>query len=128
MALVVSLWGFWLMRRHNGYSKSRLCSFAAGAIPLAVLTAILLPAISITDDLHVCQLPAEIRRSDLQSDRHLVPSGPANDLPFAVALLALLPVPSASRWLRLVVLDQVVPPGMHGCFRALFSRPPPAVA
>jgi hypothetical protein len=128
MAVVVSLWGLWLVRRRDGRKRLLLCNIAAGAVPLAVMTAILLPAISITDDLHACQIPAEIRRSDVPGDRHIVPIAPAKDLPFAPAFLAFLTIPSGSRWPHFVVMEQLLPSAMHGCFRALFSRPPPAVA
>jgi hypothetical protein len=126
LTVAMALWGLWLIRRHNGRQQSLLRTMAAEAITLVVLTAVLLPAVSITDDLHACQLPTEIRRCEVQGDRHLVPISPPNHLHFALALLTVWKNLPDSRSSRLLAVDQLPPPAVYRDFRPLSSRPPPA--
>lgn len=128
IAVAIYLWGSWLLSRRDGRKRSRLCAFGAKAIPLAVLTVILLPAISITDDLHACQFPAEIKRSEFQSDRHIIPAAPPVQLHFAVALLAFWMTSQDSRSSYMLQMEPPARLATCGHFRTLWCRPPPAVA
>ena len=125
-AVAVSLWGWWSVRRRSARKGPFVQDASAELIALVMLTAILLPAISITDDLHACQLPAEIRRSVLQSDRRLTPAAPPGILPFTLALLALLM--SSLKRCRIAYLaaerPASLPPWSYVPF--LWGRPPPA--
>ncbi|HWA96762.1 MAG TPA: hypothetical protein VG844_19350 [Terracidiphilus sp.] len=126
LAVVISLWGLWLLHRGGNSQKSLVCAIAAEVIPLAIVTALLLPAISITDDLHACQLPAEIRRSEVQSDCHSVPTPLPGMLPVALALFAIGRGLSDSQWNFLLAVEQPAKPAERGHFRAFSSRPPPS--
>lgn len=92
---------------------------------LAMLTAILLPVISITDDLHASQLPAEMKRSVLQGDRQLSHAAAPGILPFALALLALCMNLLRPRKLGFFVGEQSTPPQMGDYARWYWCRPPP---
>lgn len=125
LVVAVSLWGLWLVRRCSVRKGSLLPALGAQVIALAILTAVLLPVISMTDDLHACQLPAEIRRSVVQSDQHLTPVAPPNVVTFALALLGLcMSLPDFRRSSSLAV-EQPAILQMRGFFRSLWSRPPP---
>lgn len=127
LAVAIALWGSWFLRRSGPRKASLLHSVRAEAIALAMLTAILLPAISITDDLHPCQLPAEIRRSVMQGDQHLNHAAPPSIHPFPLALLALFCISALDhRKLACLVMEPPVQPQMRGYFPSLWSRPPPA--
>lgn len=125
LVVAISMWGLWFVRR-GMRKRSLIPAIGAQAIALAMLTVILLPAISITDDLHACQLPAEIRRSVLQSDRHLNPAAPPGVLPFALALLALCTNSLEPRGITCLAVEQRAPLHIHGYLRSLWSRPPPS--
>jgi len=60
VAVTVALWSSWLVRRRQARTASILPAIAVQLISLAALTAILLPAISITDDLQASNNPAEV--------------------------------------------------------------------
>jgi hypothetical protein len=127
LAVAISLWGLWFLRRRGVGKRSLFHSVGTEVIALAMLTTILLPAISITDDLHACQLPAEIKRSVLQSDRHLSPAARPRVQPFPLALLALFCMsPLDYGGMTFVAVEQPTRSFMRGYLRSLWSRPPPA--
>lgn len=95
---------------------------------LAMLTAVLLPPISITDDLHACQLPAEIKRSVVKGNRSFAPVGPPSILPFLLALTAFCLASLRLRRVSLLTMEDLAPSGMHGHLSSSWSRPPPVSA
>lgn len=127
LAVAISFWGSWFLRRHGVRKASLLHAVGTEVIALAMLTTVLLPAISITDDLHACQLPAEIKRSILQSDRRLSPAAPPSIQPFPLAMLALFCMsPLDYRGMTFLAVEQPTRPQTRGYLRSLWSRPPPA--
>lgn len=127
LAIVVPLWGLWLVRQRGARTGSVLPAAVVQVMALAMLTAILLPVISITDDLHGGQLPAEVKRSVLQADRQLSSSAPAGLVPFALALLALCIDSLLLRGIAIVVLEQDLDRQTRAHLRHPWSRPPPMV-
>jgi len=69
LALSVALLGFWLTSQHRWADESPRTSTRMQIMALAVLIVILLPVVSLTDDLQACTAPAEVEhlaRRDLQ--------------------------------------------------------------
>jgi hypothetical protein len=125
LAVAISLWGLWLVRRRGARKGTVLPTVAVQLMALAMLTAILLPVISITDDLHCGQLPAEVKRSVLQSDRQLSPAAPPGVLPVALALLALGMNLLFPRGVGFVALERSAQRQTLGHYQHLWTRPPP---
>lgn len=125
LTAVIPLWGLWLVRQRGARTGSVLPAVGVQLMALAMLTAILLPVISITDDLHGGQLPAEVKRSVLQSDRQLSPAAMPGILPFALALLAVSVNLRRSRRLGFLAGEQPAQPQMRGYVHSLWCRPPP---
>lgn len=126
LAVAISLWGFWLVHRRSVRKGSLFHAVGVQVIALAMLTTILLPAISITDDLHASQFPAEIKRSVLQGDQHHNPAAPPSILPVALALLAFCMRPSRPRIVTFLSAETAVSCRQVAAGRALWSRPPPS--
>lgn len=126
LTVAISLWGLWFVRRRCARKGSLRRSVPAEVIALAMLTTILLPAISITDDLHSCQLPAEIKRSVLQSNQHLAPAASPSVLPFALALLVLLMYPLNGGIVSFLTGEVLVRRQMWSYAHSIWCRPPPA--
>ena len=126
LAVSISLWGWWLARRRGAKQGSLLPAVAVQWTALAIVTAILLPVISVTDDLHDCQLPAEVKRSLVQSDRHSASEATLDIVPFALARPALAMNLLRPRRIGFLALEQRAPLQQMGYLHPLWSRPPPA--
>ncbi|HEV2462304.1 MAG TPA: hypothetical protein VGT04_00735 [Acidobacteriaceae bacterium] len=122
-ALVV---GIWLLRTARGVDPVRH-SIGVQLVALALLIVILLPVVSLTDDLHASQLLAETdhvwRRGDLQAAGdvalHLVS--------VAIAAVTLLDISPRSRTLAWLSFPANKAASCAGYLRILGTRPPPAV-
>jgi hypothetical protein len=124
LALSVALLGFWLRNQHRWGDESMRASTRMQIMALAVLAVILLPVVSLTDDLQTCTAPAEVEhlmRRDIQCH-------PDSQLHAAsVVLAALLSFQEPS---RLEILSHVVPSMEIVTPRERFlsvvgNRPPP---
>lgn len=87
-ALVLALGTAWLVALHRRSEESLLPRAGLQLITLTILAAILLPVISLTDDLQAWTAPAEgehlsLRRGDLQASHER----DAHRMPVALALL-----------------------------------------
>ncbi len=125
LAATIALWSCWLVRRRS-VRVSPLPAIAVQLISLASLTAILLPVISITDDLQASNNPAEVERSAGKRD-HLLSSQPAHHgAPGTMALAVPCLRPFLLRRMAILPTGFSVP--TQGNALALFrwSRPPPA--
>src|SRR5580693_4143140 len=63
LAVTIAVWGFWCVQGRQVKRQLQLPAIAVQLISLCALTAILLPVISITDDLQASNNPAEVERS-----------------------------------------------------------------
>jgi len=88
VAIAVFLWGFWLADRRRAHDGALLPRTGAQLIALAMLTAILLPVISVTDDLQASHNPAEVERACSRTDQHAFLYSGMHPAPAAHALLA----------------------------------------
>ena len=126
VAVTVALWNCWVVRRHHTRTASILPAIAVQLISLAALTAILLPVISISDDLQAANNPAEVERSAGRRD-HLFSLQQAHQgTPCIVALAVPGPRPSVLTRFSLLPADSAVPAQGTAHLLAPWSRPPPA--
>lgn len=123
--VALALWSVWLAQRRD--ERRALLRFGTGGqlVALAVLTLILLPVISVSDDLQASHNPAEVERTCSRNDQHLLlsnarPPAPAPLAPVITCLL--LQTPRTIAYLR-----PAVPPSREqaGSIRDFASRPPP---
>jgi len=129
--VIVALWSCWFVRRRRtGPDSARISPLPAIAlqlISLAALTAILLPVISISDDLQASNNPAEVERSAGKRD-HLFSLHQAHQgVSGIVALVAHSPRPSLLTKFSLLPADSAIPSVGVAHLLAPWSRPPPAV-
>ena len=125
VAVTIALWSCWFVRRRSA-RISPLPAIAAQIISLAALTAILLPVISITDDLQAANNPAEVERSAGKRD-HLISFQQAHHgAPGIVALVVPVLRPSFQTRFSLLPTDFAVPAQGTAHLLAPWSRPPPA--
>ena len=125
--VIIAFWGAWLRRRRCGRKAYLLPGVGIQIIALAMLSAVLLPVISITDDLQAYHNPAEVQRTCDRSDRHSSLAKSPHSLPVGLALLAFCAWHSCPRVVTLLSAGMVMPRQQVAAERALWSRPPPSV-
>lgn len=129
---VVVLWGFWLAglpRRGRAQGRAKgsvLPAIGIQLIALVMLSAVLLPVISLTDDLQSANFPAEVERTLFRNDRHLSLDHSTHPLPVALALLFLTFRSSRLHTVAFLSGEMPLPHQNDAYARALWSRPPPA--
>ncbi|MGA2754647.1 MAG: hypothetical protein ABSE53_12860 [Terracidiphilus sp.] len=126
VAVTVALWGSWFVRRRHARTVSILPAIAAQLISLAALTAILLPVISITDDLQAANNPAEVERSAGKRDHLFSFQQALHGAPGIVALVVPAFRPSLLTRFSLLPTDSADPSEGTAHLLAPWSRPPPA--
>ena len=126
VAVTVALWSSWLVRRRQARTASILPAIAVQLISLAALTAILLPVISITDDLQAANNPAEVERSAGKRDHLFSFQQALHGAPVIVALVVPAFRPSLLTRFSLLPTDSADPSEGTAHLLAPWSRPPPA--
>jgi len=126
VAVTVALWSSWLVRRRQARTASILPAIAVQLISLAALTAILLPVISITDDLQAANNPAEVERSAGKRDHLFSFQQALHGAPGIVALVVPAFRPSLLTRFSLLPTDSADPSEGTAHLLAPWSRPPPA--
>jgi hypothetical protein len=130
LAITIAFWGCWCAQGRQVKRRSKpqllLPAIAVQLISLCALTAILLPVISITDDLQASNNPAEVERSAGKRNQllcaHHVPHGVAGTTAIAVSGLR----PPLLRRLAFLIDEFAVPAQRTAQVLPLWSRPPPA--
>ena len=125
VAVTIALWSCWFVRRRSA-RISPLPAIAAQIISLAALTAILLPVISITDDLQAANNPAEVERSAGKRDHLFSFQQAHHGAPGIVALVVPAFCPSLLTRFSLLPTDSADPSEGTAHLLAPWSRPPPA--
>lgn len=126
LALSSLLLGLWLLRRNRWTDESLRSSLGVQFVALALLIVVLLPVVSLTDDLQACTIPVEsehlARRGDFQAftdySLHAVSVIIAGWIPFHVP-----PQTQTLTWLFFPAEKQAT---CVGYLRILGTRPPPA--
>ncbi|MGC2297445.1 MAG: hypothetical protein WA476_01495 [Acidobacteriaceae bacterium] len=124
MAITVALGAAWISGRRNLRAQSVLPAIGLQFVALALLAVILLPAISLTDDLQSTTNPAETERLSRRGDLQPSPDQPVHPIPVALALFV---VPRIFQPLRATgILPDAQPRQQTSGFSsAVETRPPP---
>lgn len=124
--VITALWGVWLFGRHGRSRASLLPAIGVQFLALAMLSAILLPVISVTDDLQFCHNPAEVERASGRNDRHGSFDQSPHPLPVALALLSFCPRIARPQVIAILIADELGPRQQSVHARVVWSRPPPS--
>ena len=124
--MAISLVGAWVGDRRRRGSAPLLPGTGVQLVALAMLSAMLLVVISVTDDLQAGQSPAEVVRVCTSSDRHFSAGQPTHRPPAALALLAFFATPTRLRTIAFLTADQWHPHREIAHLHTLWSRPPPS--
>jgi hypothetical protein len=121
----LALCAAWFASRPGKRRDSLLPGAGVQAIAILVLTAVLLPVISLTDDLQATANPAETERVTRRADWQPSPGQPLHRLPIALAppIAPGLPVPMPAD--GVLIAEAPVSQRTHGFSRAYTTRPPP---
>ena len=126
VAITIALGAAWFSGQRNPRAQSLLPAVGVQFVALAMLAVILLPVISLTDDLQATTNPAETERISRRGDLQLSPDQPLHPIPVALALFV---VPRIFQSLRATgVVPDVHPVSQKksGFSSAVENRPPPA--
>jgi len=125
VAVTTALAAVWLATRYPR-TKSLLPAIGVQLTAFVVLALILLPAISLTDDLQASITLAETEHVARRGDLQLSPDQRLHHLPVALTLLAVIPRIPSPTVRESTVAEQPPLLRMHASSRALATRPPPA--
>ena len=125
VAVTIVLGAAWLASLRDRRKKSLLPAIGVQLVALAVLAAILLPVISLTDDLQANTNPAETERVTRRGDLQLSADQPLHRLPAVFAPLGATPIFSQMPAMGFPAAAETVPRQAYGFFRAFTTRPPP---
>jgi len=125
LAITVAFWGFWCTQGRQVKRRSLLPAIAVQLTSLCALTAILLPVISITDDLQASNNPAEVERSAVKRNQFLNLDRVSNGVPGAIAYTVPGPRPPHMRRLAILPVNFAVTAKGAAHLIAPWSRPPP---
>jgi hypothetical protein len=124
--VALALWALWLTK---ACSARRARLYSAGSlqlIALAVLTMILLPVISVSDDLQAARNPAEVERIGIKNHlHHLLQADPPPPAPVLFASVVSLLLLIAPRTIALLDRPAAMRPHLPIPIHAIESRPPP---
>jgi hypothetical protein len=127
VAVSIALWVVWIGCRRRTHRHSLIPELGLQLVALGILTAILLPVISVSDDLQACHNPAEVEHPCGKSDHDLSAGHAPCRLPVALASTAASLMPSRPRTLAFLSASDATPLRETSPFRALWSKPPPVV-
>ena len=127
VAISLLLFGTWLVRTARRTGDPLRHGIGVQLVVLLLLIVILLPVVSLTDDLHASALIAETdhvwRHGDFQSITDLA----LHTLTVTIAALTLLPASPRSQTLAWLSFPEEQATPFVGYLRILGSRPPPAL-
>ena len=125
-ALILALFGWWLAHPRSEREGSLLPGKSTQLAALLILSAILLPVISLTDDLQAAHNPAEVS-TVARNERHFSPNAPLHLLPIAPGLPVFGLRSLHLRRVAFLAMETAAPVWDQRAGAALWSRPPPAV-
>lgn len=125
VAITIALGAAWLSGRRNRRAQSVLPAIGVQFVALALLAVILLPAISLTDDLQATTNPAETERLSRRGDLQPSPDQPMHPIPVALALFVVPRILQPLRTTGMLPNAQPVSQQESGFFSAVETRPPP---
>lgn len=123
--VIIAMLVAWLAGRRRLRRATLLPRIGVQIIAFAMMTVILLPAISVTDDLHACAIPAEVERTCGWNHRILASVESPHSFPVALALLESLLRPTSLRTVTLIAPEKPISRNPTESGSKLWSRPPP---
>lgn len=127
LALSCLLLGLWLSGRNRWADDSLRSSVTVQVVALALLIVVLLPVVSLTDDLQACTMPAESEHLSRRGDFQAIADFTLHTVSVVIAGLVpcdASPRPETFAWLSFPAETESP---SAGYIRILGSRPPPAV-
>lgn len=125
IAVALALWIVWLAGSWRPPAPGR-SGVKVQLTALAVLSLILLPVISVSDDLQASHNPAEVERTCVRNDQHLVHLDAIPRVPAALATLVTCLLLPSSRTIAFLDAPRVPHPEKLAQVQVFSSRPPPA--
>lgn len=126
VTVTIALCAGWCAHLRRITSKSLLPAIGVQLVALGVLALVLLPVISLTDDLQACTTPAESEHLSRRGDLQPAPDQPGDSLPLSLAVLAAAPRASEMPIVAFVGVEQSTSQQIGGFSSSLATRPPPA--
>jgi len=124
--VALGLFGLWLSGRGVQRGKSLLPGTGVQLVALAMLSAMLLAVISVTDDLEAWQAPAETVRVWSANDRHQGTGHAMHRLSTETTLAACFATAPQWRTVGYLHADQALPGQAGAHNRTPWARPPPS--
>lgn len=125
IAVVFALWCLWLLQRRTVRRVLQRSGIRVQLVALALLTLILLPVISVSDDLQASHNPAEVERTCIRNDQHLLrPDFPA-PAPAALVVVITCLLLVSPRTIALLRPPSLLRSERIAHFRLRAPRPPP---
>jgi hypothetical protein len=126
VTVTIALAAIWLASHHRG-TRSRLSpALGVQLTAFLVLALVLLPVISLTDDLQTQISPAETEHVARRGDLQPAPDQRLHSLPVALTLLVTLPKIPSIAVRESVAAEQLSLRQVNQFYRAFATRPPPA--
>lgn len=126
IAVALALLVVWVGQQRRTRGQTMLPGTAVQMIALAILAVILLPAISVSDDLQASHNPAEVERACARSDQHVLLMADSHATPVALAVIFSVLADAAPQ--RMAWFSVEYPPAQEPTSHARVpeSRGPPA--
>lgn len=126
LALSSLFLGFWLFHRHSWADESLRSSAGVQFIALALLIVVLLPVVSLTDDLRACTMPAESEHLSRRSDFQSIADFTLNTASVVIAGSFSFDITTNSQTFARLTMPAEIETPFAGYLRILGNRPPPA--
>jgi len=126
VTVAIGVCAVWFADLRTKKGESLLPCVEVQLIALAVLVLVLLPVISLTDDLQACTAPAETEHLSGRGDLQYSLDQPLQGLPLSLALVASALTTARMPVVAFVATDHSASQRMRGFCGALATRPPPA--
>ncbi|MGA8530399.1 MAG: hypothetical protein WB622_11845 [Acidobacteriaceae bacterium] len=125
IAVALTLWSMWLTERRRRRGGSLLPGLGVQLSALAVLTFILLPVISLSDDLQASRNPAEVERTCIRNDQHLLRPDAVPPVPAALTVVFSFLLLASPRTIAFLSAPSLPRSEWAAHVRVFTSRPPP---
>lgn len=128
MVAALALWVWWMSQPRSTRGTSLRPGIGVQLVGLAVLTMILLPVISVSDDLQASHNPAEVERSCIRSDQHVLLPGAPAPAPSALSIVIGCLLMTSARTITFISPDSSSRCEQTDHASPLACRPPPPIA
>lgn len=127
IAVALALWGLWLSEWRRVGRGALRPTLRVQLTSLAVLTLILLPVISVSDDLQASHNPAEVERTCIRNDQQLVRPDAVPPAPAALTVVISFLLLASPRTIAFLSPPALPRSEWAAHVRVFTSRPPPTV-